>query len=178
MLDPNFATARRRSSFAPPLEEASDDRRRSRRISAFLDALNPRRMQDAPVEERIAALRRLREARAAANPEDEAETHRRRRLTARLGSVFGVRTGPAASNAEGSAGGDSRLQTSGRNPRVPPPLATIESEDAERPASQARNQSRDRSGRASRQSSMMGRGTRSDSRADTRRSGTFGGPTM
>jgi len=150
-------------------------------------------MQDAPVEERIAALRRLREARAAANAEDEAETRRRRRLTARLGSVFGVRTGPAASS--NGRGADAQAQTAEQNASTaaPPALATIESEDAERPASsQARNHSRDRSGRVSRQSSLMGRNnvsrqssmmgrgtaTRSSSRADMRREGTFGGPTM
>jgi shikimate kinase len=48
-------------------------------------------MQSASREERIAALRRFREHRRQSVNED-AETRRRRRLTARLGEAFGVRT--------------------------------------------------------------------------------------
>ncbi|KAF1983736.1 hypothetical protein K402DRAFT_414334 [Aulographum hederae CBS 113979] len=95
-LDP--AAASRRGSFAPPLDanedgHGSSSNRASRRLSAFLDVLNPRRMQDAPPEERIAALRRVRERERERGEENEAETRRRRRISARLGSVFNVRTG-------------------------------------------------------------------------------------
>ena len=98
----------------PPLDaegaEASglavpQNHRASRRLSGFItDILNPSRMQAASREERIAALRRLREHRNQSVAE-EAETRRRRRLTARLGETFGVRTRARGSSppASGSA---------------------------------------------------------------------------
>jgi hypothetical protein len=103
-LSVSEAASSRRPSFAPPLDSEHSDSttaagpaasRASRRFSAFLDTLNPRRMEHASPQERIAALRQLREARRAA-PEEEMETRRRRRLTARLHDTFHVRTRPRA----------------------------------------------------------------------------------
>ncbi|KIW08519.1 uncharacterized protein PV09_01409 [Verruconis gallopava] len=95
----------------PPLEADGPDssglhpgsNRASRRLSGFItDILNPSRMQSASREERIAALRRLREQRAQSGAE-EVETRRRRRLTARLGETFGVRTRARGTSPPASA---------------------------------------------------------------------------
>jgi len=85
--------------FPPPLEsgEASElapNNRSSRRVSGFWEILNPRRMEEASPQERIAALRRVHEQRRATNASEELETRRRRRLTARLGERFGISTRP------------------------------------------------------------------------------------
>ncbi|KAF2432819.1 hypothetical protein EJ08DRAFT_658813 [Tothia fuscella] len=85
------------NTLPPPLEggELATDRRASRRFSGFLDVLNPRRMAQASPEERLEALRNVQQQRAAgSNPAEEMETRRRRRLTARLGETFGIRTRP------------------------------------------------------------------------------------
>jgi len=58
-------------------------------------------MRDASAQERIAALRRVREERRLSNAE-ETEARRRRRLTARFHDVFHIRTtGTATSQPEG-----------------------------------------------------------------------------
>jgi hypothetical protein len=89
----------------PPLDaDASgpSSHRASRRMSGFWEVLNPRRMEHATPEERIEALRRVREQRGS-NPTEELETRRRRRLTARLGETFGVRTRARGASPSGSA---------------------------------------------------------------------------
>src|SRR6187402_1420751 len=70
-------------------DEASAHQRR--RVSRFLD-LN--RLRHAPPDERIAALRRLREQsqREGEAPEDAEEPSRRARLTNRLRDTFRIRT--------------------------------------------------------------------------------------
>jgi hypothetical protein len=80
-------------AFLPPLDQPVEQtgRRSSRRQSLIWDLLNPRLMRDASPQERIAALRRLREERRASQAE-EAEARRIRRLTARLHDVFHIRT--------------------------------------------------------------------------------------
>src|ERR1700761_3279053 len=95
------------ATFLPPLEQSTDqvNRRASRRQSLIWDLLNPRLMRDASPQERIAALRRVREERRASQTE-EAEARRLRRLTTRLHDVFSIRTprnrSPAASDGETS----------------------------------------------------------------------------
>ena len=82
----------------PPLE--GDDpapaaaRRSSRRHSIPIwDLLNPRAMREATEQERLQALRLVREEqRARTSPAEEAEARRRRRLTARLHDVFRIHT--------------------------------------------------------------------------------------
>lgn len=90
----------------PPLEvdgPGPPSNRASRRMSGLWEILNPRRMAHATPEERIAALRRLREQNGR-NPTEEQETRRRRRLTARLGETFGVRTRARGTSPAGTAG--------------------------------------------------------------------------
>lgn len=70
-------------------------------MSGFWEVLNPRRMEHATPEERIEALRRVREQRGS-NATEELETRRRRRLTARLGETFGVRTRARGVSPSGS----------------------------------------------------------------------------
>ncbi|KAF7174812.1 hypothetical protein CNMCM7691_003498 [Aspergillus felis] len=75
---------------APAADATSS--RQHRRISSYLHGtLNARRMRDATVEERLAALRSVREeaSRDASNEETE---RRRNRLTARLRDRFRIRT--------------------------------------------------------------------------------------
>lgn len=89
----------------PPLDADGSNppsNRASRRMSGIWDILNPRRMAHATPEERIEALRRVREQRGS-NPAEELETRRRRRLTARLGETFGVRTRARGTSPAGSA---------------------------------------------------------------------------
>ena len=69
--------------------------RQHRRISSYLHGpLNARRMRDATVEERLAALRSVREAasQSAQNEDADERQHRRSRLTARLRDRFRIRT--------------------------------------------------------------------------------------
>lgn len=63
--------------------------RHSRRLTSYLNA---RRMHNASVEERLAALRRVREA----NQDDADEPSSRSRLTRRLRERFRIRTRPHA----------------------------------------------------------------------------------
>jgi len=98
--DPNAEDDERRSSFAPPLISSDGVldqgleglQRASRRVSGLARAmLNPRRLENASTQERIAALRRLRERQREAG-ETEQEARRRRRLTVVLADTFAVRT--------------------------------------------------------------------------------------
>jgi len=104
--DASIEDAERTGSFAPPLAPPSSSpstdnihdqsfealQRASRRVSGLARAmLNPRRMENASTQERIAALRRLRE-RQRESGETEQEARRRRRLTAVLSERFSVRT--------------------------------------------------------------------------------------
>ncbi|KKK15184.1 hypothetical protein ARAM_007612 [Aspergillus rambellii] len=78
-----------------PTEEAPHHRHR--RISSYLHStLNARRMRDASVEERLAALRSVREESSRGQPgsgeETAAEQRRRSRLSARLRDRFRIRT--------------------------------------------------------------------------------------
>jgi hypothetical protein len=71
-------------------------RRHSRRLSGLQssgmwDLLNPVRMADATAQERLDALRSVRQTRQI-TPAEETEARRRRRLTARLHDVFHIRT--------------------------------------------------------------------------------------
>jgi hypothetical protein len=114
--DPSSATEPHNTSVSsgdlpPPIEVADlhhPGRRTSRRGSAFFisdirDILNPRAMRDASAQERIAALRSVRDRGT------EEDARRRRRLTGRLQDVFSVRTlrtrSPRAENeiGEGSS---------------------------------------------------------------------------
>lgn len=72
-------------------------------MSGLWEVLNPRRMAHATPEERIEALRRVREQNGQ-NATEEHETRRRRRLTARLGETFGVRTRARGTSPAGTAG--------------------------------------------------------------------------
>jgi hypothetical protein len=81
------------ATFSPPLE------RGTRRQSAIWDILNPNRMEEASAQERIAALRHVREQRS---PGEELEARRRRRLTLRLQDVFHIRTRALDRNASSS----------------------------------------------------------------------------
>ncbi|KAL4927694.1 RING-H2 finger protein [Aspergillus undulatus] len=66
---------------------------RHRRISNYLSStLNARRMRDASVEERLAALRSVREEARAENEGDSDDRRRRNRLTARFREKFRIRT--------------------------------------------------------------------------------------
>ncbi|GKZ16536.1 hypothetical protein AbraIFM66951_000231 [Aspergillus brasiliensis] len=83
---------------------------RHRRISNYLHGtLNARRMRDASVEERLAALRSVREEanrEEAADEADEQRTRRRNRLTTRLREKFRVRTRAHGETAEPSSSND------------------------------------------------------------------------
>lgn len=107
----------------PPLEvdgSGPPSNRASRRMSGLWEVLNPRRMAHATPEERIAALRRLREQNGRNIVEDQ-ETRRRRRLTARLGETFGVRTRARGTSPAGTSGsGDVEVPvTVAENPASP-----------------------------------------------------------
>jgi hypothetical protein len=98
--------------FPPPIEPAENGRRASRRHSLLWDMLNPNRMRDATAQERIDALRRVREQRGS-NSTEELEARRRRRLTARLHG-FSIRTtvrGRGAPASESGAAGPSTAAT-------------------------------------------------------------------
>lgn len=122
----------RNGSFAPPLDEQQSSenvqeqtqdgfQRASRRFSGFVGGiLNPRRMQDATPQERVEALRQLRERQRVAG-ETEQEARRGRRLTAMLSDTFAVRTRRRGAEAPDPTEG--RRMTSA----VPPRLETITS---------------------------------------------------
>jgi hypothetical protein len=87
-------------------------------------------MRDASAQERIAALRRVREERRLTNTE-ETEARRRRRLTARLQDVFHIRTtgtssSPPQSNHEGGASGtmSSPIERIAESPSEISPITT------------------------------------------------------
>lgn len=83
---------------------------RHRRISNYLHGtLNARRMRDASVEERLAALRSVREEanrEEAADEADEQRMRRRSRLTTRLREKFRVRTRAHGEAVESSSSND------------------------------------------------------------------------
>ncbi|KAJ5143689.1 uncharacterized protein N7515_002476 [Penicillium bovifimosum] len=91
----------------PPTEEARQQARQQarhthRRLTNYLHGpLNARRMRDATVEERLAALRRVREANQGESA--VAEEGARRSLAARLRNRFRIRTRAHGSEAESSA---------------------------------------------------------------------------
>ncbi|KAF2500771.1 hypothetical protein BU16DRAFT_547498 [Lophium mytilinum] len=113
---------------APPLEPEAEPSHRRR--SALRDMLSLRSRPNATTEERLAALRRLREERrqaedvpadsstaantggAGGNPDEPLDASRRKRMSARLQEVFSVRE---ASNSSGTPGGASRSNP-GRGP--------------------------------------------------------------
>jgi hypothetical protein len=99
----------------PPLIESNDPaaRRMSRRQSLVMGLLNPRAMRDATTQQRIAALRQVRQERQA-TPAEDAEARSRRRLTLRLQDVFSIRT---TRNRPGSVVGNS--PTSPTSPTSP-----------------------------------------------------------
>lgn len=122
--DPNSPT--RSSSLAPPLDpEAAATATSSRRRSAFRDMLSLHSRPNATAEERLAALRRLREQRehggnggvgagmsVAGGSDDVADAGRRKRMSARLQEVLGIRTGrpgvgPGADTGAGASAGAS-----------------------------------------------------------------------
>ena len=70
-------------------DDVSDSNHQRRRVSRFLDLT---RLRTAPPEERIAALRRLREQSQRDGEEDVEEHSRRARLTGRLRETFRIRT--------------------------------------------------------------------------------------
>lgn len=102
------ATNEERTDHIAPLETANPNRSSHRFSTAFRDALHLRRVRDAPPEERIAALRELRQstdqhrereqsnndsARAEDSQVSDADAERRRsRLAGRLHEAFRVRT--------------------------------------------------------------------------------------
>lgn len=127
--DANNTLSPNSSQLPPPLEPeaATAENRTSRRFSGFLNEwLNPQRMEEASREQRIAALRRFTEQRRQSTTE-EGESRRVRRLTARLGETFGVRTrargaSPPASSSSASASASSpprsgSVGTAGENVR-------------------------------------------------------------
>ncbi|KAF2813935.1 uncharacterized protein BDZ99DRAFT_459684 [Mytilinidion resinicola] len=121
---------------APPLEPETEHSHRRR--SALRDMLSLRSRPNATAEERLAALRRLREERrqaedaladsstvvntgvAGSNADETLDASRRKRMSARLQEVFSVRTRRGtdnvpegeASNSSGSAGGAPRSDPS------------------------------------------------------------------
>lgn len=79
-----------------PEPEAAQPRQ-PRRLTGYLQStLNARRMRDATVEERLAALRSVREEahRESVEGNEEAEERRRTRLSTRLRDRFRIRTRP------------------------------------------------------------------------------------
>ncbi|KAJ5347081.1 hypothetical protein MYU51_019913 [Penicillium brevicompactum] len=88
--------------------------RHSRRLTNYLHGpLNARRMRDATVEERLAALRRVREANQSENEEG-----RRTRLTTRLRERFRIRT-----RAHGEAEAEAEVPTAPAPAHMPPSTA-------------------------------------------------------
>jgi hypothetical protein len=105
---------------APPVRQlypsANPVRRSSRRGSSIIadirDILNPRTMREASTQERIAALRVVREHGA------EEDARRRRRLTTKLQDVFSVRTLRGRSPVPPTQGGSSSEGTGRRGSAV------------------------------------------------------------
>ena len=80
-----------------PAPEPETQPRQPRRLTGYLPStLNARRMRDATVEERLAALRSVREEanREGAQANEEADESRRSRLSTRLRDRFRIRTRP------------------------------------------------------------------------------------
>lgn len=93
--------AQETESPAEPQEQAAEPEaaqpRQPRRLTGYLQStLNARRMRDATVEERLAALRSVREEahRESVEGNEEAEERRRTRLSTRLRDRFRIRTRP------------------------------------------------------------------------------------
>jgi hypothetical protein len=88
--------------------------RHTRRLTNYLHGpLNARRMRDATVEERLAALRRVREAN-----QSETEEGRRTRLSTRLRERFRIRT-----RAHGEAEAEAEAPAAPAPAHMPPPTA-------------------------------------------------------
>ncbi|OCL03735.1 hypothetical protein AOQ84DRAFT_381322 [Glonium stellatum] len=112
-----------RGSLAPPLGPADPDSSYRRR-SALRDILSLRSRPNATTEERLAALRRLREHRAqsgdVAGPEsstggeEPADPGRRKRVSVMLQDVFSIRTRRTGAEG-GNARGSSSVISSGAN---------------------------------------------------------------
>jgi hypothetical protein len=120
---------------APPLQSDADLSRRRR--SVMRDILSFRSRPDASADERISALRRLREQRRNRSEEgvdEEAATQRRnKRLSVRLSDVFSGRrrngreeSPPAAGEAESSAAGGVREGESSTAAREAEPRSSSE----------------------------------------------------
>ncbi|PYH85200.1 hypothetical protein BO82DRAFT_274967 [Aspergillus uvarum CBS 121591] len=97
--DSHAETAPEAASSTPAAPEGNSHQHRHRRLSSYLhNTLNARRMRDASVEERLAALRSVREEAtrqdSSSDPTEESDEHRRRGsgLTRRLRERFRVRT--------------------------------------------------------------------------------------
>lgn len=81
----------------PAAEPEAAQHRQPRRLTGYLQStLNARRMRDATVEERLEALRNVREEahRESVEGNEEAEERRRTRLSTRLRDRFRIRTRP------------------------------------------------------------------------------------
>ena len=81
----------------PAAEPEAAPHRQPRRLTGYLQStLNARRMRDATVEERLEALRNVREEahRESVEGNEEAEERRRTRLSTRLRDRFRIRTRP------------------------------------------------------------------------------------
>ena len=81
----------------PAAEREAAQHRQPRRLTGYLQStLNARRMRDATVEERLEALRNVREEahRESVEGNEEAEERRRTRLSTRLRDRFRIRTRP------------------------------------------------------------------------------------
>lgn len=81
----------------PAPEPEAAQPRQPRRLTGYLQStLNARRMRDATVEERLAALRSVREEanREGVQANEEADESRRSRLSTRLRERFRIRTRP------------------------------------------------------------------------------------
>jgi hypothetical protein len=122
---------------APPLQSDTDPAHRRR--SVMRDILSFRSRPDASADERISALRRLREQRrnrseegVDGNTEDAAARRRSKRLSVRLSGVFaGRRRGPAADEGESSTA-----------PPVPRDGTPRPQNESERPATAERSEQR------------------------------------
>ncbi|PYH47630.1 RING-H2 finger protein [Aspergillus saccharolyticus JOP 1030-1] len=97
--DSHAETSPEMATSTPAAPEGNSHQHRHRRLSSYLHhTLNARRMRDASVEERLAALRSVREETtrqdSSSGPAEENDEHRRRRngLTKRLRDRFRVRT--------------------------------------------------------------------------------------
>ncbi|KAJ5214259.1 hypothetical protein N7449_001428 [Penicillium cf. viridicatum] len=90
-----------------------------RRLTNYLHGpLNARRMRDATVEERLAALRRVREANQSVPAPEEGSEGSRRGLTTRLRDRFRIRTRSHGAEAESSADAENAAPS----PAAPAPV--------------------------------------------------------